>query len=113
MVLGMGVNINRVFAIVFALGTALAGLAGVVAAPIFSVYSRMGAQILVVTFIIVVIGGLGNYKGSFYGSLLVGAVDTFAQAYVPGGELFAVYVALALFMTLRPQGIFGVKGQAV
>jgi branched-chain amino acid transport system permease protein len=113
MVLGMGVNINRVFAVVFALGTALAGLAGVVAAPVFSVYSRMGAQILVVTFIIVVIGGLGNYKGSFYGSLLVGAVDTFAQAYVPGGELFAVYVALAAFMTLRPQGIFGVKGQAV
>jgi branched-chain amino acid transport system permease protein len=113
MVVGMGININRVFAIVFALGTALAGLAGVVAAPIFSVYSRMGAQILVVTFIIVVIGGLGNYKGSFYGSLLVGAVDTFAQAYVPGGELFAVYIALAAFMTLRPQGIFGVKGQAV
>lgn len=112
MVLGMGININRVFAIVFALGTALAGLAGVAAAPIFSVYSRMGAEILVITFIIVVVGGLGNYKGSFYGSLLVGMVDTMTQAYIPGGELFAVYLILALFMTLRPQGIFGAKGQA-
>jgi branched-chain amino acid transport system permease protein len=113
MVLGMGININRVFATVFALGTALAGLAGVLAAPIFSVYSRMGAEILVVTFIVVVIGGLGNYKGSFYGALLVGMADTMAQAYIPGGELFMVYLILALFMTLRPQGIFGVKGQAV
>jgi branched-chain amino acid transport system permease protein len=85
----------------------------VLAAPIFSVYSRMGAEILVVTFIVVVIGGLGNYKGSFYGALLVGMADTMAQAYIPGGELFMVYLILALFMTLRPQGIFGVKGQAV
>lgn len=112
MVLGMGININLVFAVVFGLGCALAGLAGVIAAPVLSIYSRMGASILVVTFIVVVIGGLGNFKGSFYGSILVGMVDTMAQAYVEEAQLFAVYVILAGVMMVRPQGIFGVKGQA-
>jgi branched-chain amino acid transport system permease protein len=112
MVLGMGININLVFAVVFGLGCALAGLAGVIAAPVLSIYSRMGATILVVTFIVVVIGGLGNFKGSFYGAILVGMVDTLAQAYVEEAQLFAVYVVLAAFMMVRPQGIFGVKGQA-
>ncbi|MGE0748529.1 MAG: branched-chain amino acid ABC transporter permease [Rhodospirillales bacterium] len=112
MVLGMGININLVFAVVFGLGCALAGLAGVIAAPVLSIYSRMGASILVVTFIVVVIGGLGNFKGSFYGSILVGMIDTMAQAYVEEAQLFAVYVVLAGVMMVRPQGIFGVKGQA-
>jgi branched-chain amino acid transport system permease protein len=112
MVLAMGININLVFAAVFGIGSALAGLAGVIAAPTLSVYSRMGVNILIVTFIVVVIGGLGNFKGSFYGSLLVGMVDTFSQAYLPETELFAVYVVLAGIMTLRPQGIFGTKGRA-
>ena len=112
MVLGMGININLVFAIVFGAGCALAGLAGVIAAPIFSIYSRMGASILVVIFIVVVIGGLGNFKGSFYGSILVGMIDTFAAAYFEEAQLFAVYVVLAAVMMFRPQGIFGAKGQA-
>jgi branched-chain amino acid transport system permease protein len=101
-----------VFAVVFGIGSALAGLAGVIAAPTLSVYSRMGVSILIVTFIVVVIGGLGIFKGSFYGSLVVGMVDTFCQAYFPEAELFAVYVVLAGVMTLRPQGIFGIKGRA-
>ncbi|MBM3486491.1 MAG: branched-chain amino acid ABC transporter permease [Alphaproteobacteria bacterium] len=112
MVLGMGINITLVFAIVFGLGCALAALAGVIAAPILSIFSRMGATILVVTFIVVVVGGLGNFKGSFYGSILVGMIDTFALAYLPEAGLFAIYVVLAVFMMVRPQGIFGVKGQS-
>jgi len=120
MVVGMGINIVLVFAVVFALGTALAALAGVVAAPVLSIFSRMGASILVVTFIIVVVGGLGNFRGSLYASLLVGFVDTMAQAYKPtvAGikldlEFFGIYILLAVVMIFRPSGLFGAKGQAV
>jgi branched-chain amino acid transport system permease protein len=120
MVVGMGINIVLVFAVVFALGTALAALAGVVAAPVLSIFSRMGASILVVTFVIVVVGGLGNYRGSLYASLLVGFVDTMAQAYKPtiAGikidlEFFGIYILLAVVMIFRPSGLFGAKGHAV
>jgi len=112
-VLAMGVNINLVFAGVFALGTGLAGLAGVVAAPILGIYSRMGASILIITFIVVVIGGMGNFRGSFFASLIIGLIDTFAQAYFPELQLFAVYIVLALVTTLKPGGIFSPKEVAV
>jgi branched-chain amino acid transport system permease protein len=120
MVLGMGINITLVFAIVFAVGTALAALAGVVAAPVLSIFSRMGTSILVVTFIIVVVGGLGNFRGSIYASVLVGFVDTMGQAYKPtiAGikidlEFFGIYILLAVVMIFRPSGLFGTKGQSV
>lgn len=124
MVLGMGINITSVFAIVFAVGTGLAALAGVVYAPEASITATMGARILVVTFIIVVVGGLGNLQGSFYASLIVGFVDSLAQAYKPHVsvfglefqvdlELFGIYILLAVVLMVRPRGIFGTKGQAV
>ncbi len=120
MVLGMGINITLVFAIVFAVGTALAALAGVVAAPVLSIFSHMGTSILVVTFIIVVVGGLGNFRSSIYASLLIGFVDTMGQAYKPmiAGikidlEFFGIYLLLAVVMIFRPSGLFGAKGQSV
>ncbi len=106
MVVGMGINISLVFAGVFGTGAALAGMAGVVAAPLLSVYSHMGMSILVVTFIVVVIGGLGNFKGSFFGSLIVGMTDTLTGAYMPGAELFAIYIVLAAVLIFKPQGLF-------
>lgn len=112
MVIGMGINIGLVFALVFGLGAALAALSGVIAAPIFSIYSRMGVSILIETFIVVILGGLGNFRGSFYGALVVGVVDTLAKAYVPSGELFAIYIVLALVLVFRPQGLFGTRRQA-
>lgn len=113
MVIGMGINISLVFALVFGLGAALAALSGVIAAPVFSIYSRMGVSILIDTFIVVILGGLGNFKGSFYGSLIVGMVDTLAKAYVPSGELFAIYAVLTLVMIFKPQGLFGTPRQTV
>jgi branched-chain amino acid transport system permease protein len=107
MVTALGININLVFAAVFGLGAALAGFAGVIAAPIMSVYSQMGIGIVVTTFVVVVVGGLGNLKGSFYGALFVGMTDTMAQAYLPDAELFAIYVLLVAMMIFRPQGLFG------
>jgi branched-chain amino acid transport system permease protein len=106
MVSALGINIHSLFAVVFGLGAGLAGLAGVIAAPILSVYSQMGISIVVTTFVVVVIGGLGSLKGSLYGSLIVGMTDTFTQAYLPDAELFAVYAILVLALIWRPQGLF-------
>ncbi|WP_027582424.1 branched-chain amino acid ABC transporter permease [Bradyrhizobium sp. Ai1a-2] len=111
MVTALGVNINVLFAVVFGLGAALAGLAGVVAAPLMSVYSQMGIAIVVETFVVVVVGGLGNLKGSFYASLIVGMTDAMSQAYLPEVEMFAVYALLIGVMIVRPQGLFGRVGR--
>ena len=113
MIVALGININVVFALVFGFGAALAGFAGVIAAPIMSVYSQMGIGIVVTSFVVVVVGGLGNLKGSFYGALFVGMTDTMAQAYLPEAELFAIYVLLILMMIVRPQGLFGSQGRIV
>lgn len=107
MVTAIGINVNLLFAIVFGAGAALAGLAGVIAAPITSIYSQMGIGIVVTTFVVVVVGGLGNLRGSFYASLIVGMTDTLTQAYLPEAELFAIYALLVLVMIVRPQGLFG------
>jgi branched-chain amino acid transport system permease protein len=111
MVTALGININVLFALVFGFGSALAGFAGVVAAPVMSIYSNMGIGIVVTTFVVVVVGGLGNLKGSFYASLIVGMTDTFAQAFFPEAELFAVYALLIAVMIIRPQGLFGAVGR--
>jgi branched-chain amino acid transport system permease protein len=111
MVTALGININFLFALVFGFGSALAGFAGVVAAPVMSIYSNMGIGIVVTTFVVVVVGGLGNLRGSFYASLIVGLTDTFAQAFLPEAELFAVYALLIVVMIFRPQGLFGAAGR--
>jgi branched-chain amino acid transport system permease protein len=111
MVTALGININVLFALVFGFGSALAGFAGVVAAPVMSIYSNMGIGIVVTTFVVVVVGGLGNLKGSFYASLIVGMTDTFAQAFFPEAELFAIYALLIAVMIIRPQGLFGAVGR--
>src|SRR5260370_18999956 len=106
MVSEVGSNIKVLFAYVFVIGTALAVLAVVVAAPVISIYSNMGIGIVVTTFVVVVVGGLGNLKGAFYASLIVGMTDTFAQAFFPEAELFAVYALLIAVMIIRPQALF-------
>ncbi|MFN0263705.1 branched-chain amino acid ABC transporter permease [Tepidamorphus sp. 3E244] len=107
MVRAMGVNVYAVFASVFALGCALAGLAGVIAAAELSINITMGVQILIPTLVVVVLGGLGSVKGCFLGSLIVGMTETLSQAYVPALALFATYLLLAAMLIFRPQGFFG------
>ena len=82
-----------------------------IAAPVMSIYSSMGIGIVVTTFVVVVVGGLGNLRGSFYASIIVGMTDTLAQAFVPEVELFAIYVLLIAVMIFRPQGLFGSVGR--
>jgi branched-chain amino acid transport system permease protein len=111
MVTALGININALFAVIFGLGAALAGLAGVIAAPLMSVYSQMGIGIVVETFVVVVVGGLGNLKGSFYASLIVGMTDAMSQAYLPQLDMFAVYALLIGVLIVRPEGLFRIVGR--
>lgn len=110
MVSGLGINIQSVFAGVFALGSALAGLAGVVGAPLFGLYPKLDSEILLLALVVVVVGGLGTLEGAFFGSLLIGLADTFGKAYIPEFARFLIFAVMAAVLLLRPSGLFGAKG---
>lgn len=102
----LGINIRMLFALVFALGVALASFAGMLAAPISSVYPNMGSQVLIICFVVVVIGGIGSVKGALFGALLIGLTDTFGQVYLPQVAGMMVYVLMAAVLIFRPEGLF-------
>lgn len=106
----LGINVERLFFIVFCVGCALAGLAGAVAAPLLSVTPDMGLQILIPTLIVIVIGGLGSLKGAIAGSLIYGFVQTFGAALAPQLSSILIYALLAAVLVIRPTGLFPAKG---
>ena len=103
----LGINISRVFAVVFSLGAALAGFSGMIDAPLSSVYPGMGNYILIISFVVIVIGGIGSVKGAFVGAMLVGLADTFGKVLVPEFSSMVIYALMALVLLWRPQGLFG------
>jgi branched-chain amino acid transport system permease protein len=102
----MGINVRMLFAVVFSLGVALAALAGMLAAPVSSVYPNMGSQVLIICFVVVVIGGIGSVKGALVGALLIGLADTFGQVYLPQVAGMVVYLLMAAVLIFRPEGLF-------
>jgi branched-chain amino acid transport system permease protein len=106
MVQALGVDIRFLYRIVFAAGVALAVLAGMIAAPVSSVYPGMGNQVLIVSFVVVVIGGIGSIRGALVASLLVGFVDTFGKVLIPQVAGVLVYVLMAAILLWRPEGLF-------
>jgi branched-chain amino acid transport system permease protein len=106
MISSLGIDINRLYRIVFAIGVALAALAGAIAAPVSSVYPGMGNSILIICFVVVVIGGIGSIKGAFVAAMLVGFVDTFGQVFFPSVAGVMVYVLMAGILLFRPEGLF-------
>jgi branched-chain amino acid transport system permease protein len=107
MVQSLGVNIKLLYAIVFAIGAGLAALAGMIAAPLSSVYPGLGEHVLIVCFVIVVIGGIGSIRGAFIAALLIGLADTFGKVLVPDFASVATYALMAAVLLWRPQGLFG------
>jgi len=105
MVRGLGVDITRLYRIVFAGGVALAALAGMIAAPMSSVYPGMGGHILIICFVVVVIGGIGSISGALIASLLVGFVDTFGKVFFAELSGIGVYVLMAVILVWRPEGL--------
>lgn len=125
---GLGIPIRRLFTVVFGLGAALAGLAGALAVPIMSAQVGMGEDILILTFVVIVLGGVGSVRGSFLAALMVGMFDVLGRAYLPQiVALFTepqttpaiaaslssmlIYVVMAVALIFRPQGLFNWSGQ--
>jgi branched-chain amino acid transport system permease protein len=102
----LGVNIKLIHAIVFALGVALATVAGMIASPISSVYPNMGSQVLIMCFVVVVIGGIGSVRGALISALLVGFVDTFGKVLLPSVAGMLVYMLMAAVLLFKPEGLF-------
>lgn len=127
MVSALGVDIAKLYTFVFGLGALLAGLAGLIVGPIRSVQVGMGEQVLIMTFVVIVIGGIGSVRGAFVGAMLIGMADTLGRAFLPGflklhmsgaladglaGALSSVliYVVMAIVLIVRPRGLFPVGG---
>jgi branched-chain amino acid transport system permease protein len=102
----LGLDARRIHMLVFALGTALAMLAGALSAPLQSVYPNMGDGFLIISFVVVVVGGVGSVAGAFWGALVIGLVDTLGKAYLPEVAGLAVYVLMAAVLLVRPAGLF-------
>ena len=122
----LGINISRLYTIVFAIGAALAGLAGALIGAIQSVEVGMGEPVLILAFVVIVIGGIGSIKGALIGALLIGVLDTMARLFLPiffelimetsqalslGSSLasMSAYLLMALVLIFRPTGLFGKK----
>jgi branched-chain amino acid transport system permease protein len=127
MVEALGVNINRLFLIVFALGAAMAGFAGMLIAPITEASIGMGNDIIIVAFVVVIVGGIGSVKGAFYAALILGMIDTLSRSYLdvvlrlvmpvnyaetaaPAISAMLIYILMAAVLAFRPQGLFPPAG---
>lgn len=127
MVEALGININRLFLIVFALGAAMAGLAGMLIAPITEASIGMGNDIIIVAFVVVIVGGIGSVKGAFYAALILGLIDTMSRSYLdallklampvtyaetaaPALSAMLIYILMAGVLAFRPQGLFPPAG---
>ena len=106
MVQSLGVDIKFLYRLVFAAGLGLAVFAGMVAAPVSSVYPGMGSQVLIICFVVVVIGGIGSIRGALLASLLIGVVDTFGKVVFPQAAGVLVYLLMALILLWKPKGLF-------
>ncbi|SEH33884.1 branched-chain amino acid ABC transporter permease [Magnetospirillum fulvum] len=106
MVAALGIDVKLLFAAVFAAGTVLAAVSGAIAAPLSSVGPGMGDTVLILCFVVVVIGGVGNIKGTFFGALLIGLADTFGKVLIPDLASFMVYAVMAAVLLWKPRGLF-------
>jgi branched-chain amino acid transport system permease protein len=107
MVGALGINVGLVFTGVFAFGAALAGLSGVLGGPLIGMYTGMDNEILVTSLIVVVIGGLGSWKGSFISAILIGVIETFGKVWFPSLSMLTVFLIMMIVLIIRPQGLFG------
>jgi branched-chain amino acid transport system permease protein len=127
MVAALGVNIRLLYTFVFGFGAALAGLAGVMAGPIYAVQPGMGELILIQVFVVIVIGGIGSIRGALVGAIIVGVVDTLGRAFLkpllgtlisppaaesagPALASMLIYLLMAVVLAFRPQGLFPARG---
>ncbi len=103
----VGIRVSQLFTIVFALGAGLAGFAGIIGAPILSVYPGLDQDMLPLALVVVILGGSGSLLGSFVGSIVIGFIYNFGQALLPELAYFVLFLPMLLVLLFRPQGLFG------
>ena len=111
MVDSLGINVYRVFMIVFGIGAMAAGFAGIINAPVVSLTPGIGDDILVQTFVVVVIGGVGSFPGAILGGLIAGEIISITSMFNPGYAYVMLFAAMALVLVLRPHGLLGTQGR--
>lgn len=104
---GIGVRSSQLFTLVFCLGAALAGIGGVIAAPILSVYPGMDADMLPLALVVVILGGLGSLGGAFVGSFVIGFIYSFGQVLLPDLAYIILFLPMVIVLAVRPRGLFG------
>jgi len=126
MVSALGIDISTLFALVFALGAMLAGLAGMLVAPITEASIGMGNSIIITAFVVIIVGGIGSMKGAFIGAILIGLIDTLGRSFIddafklvmeaeaaetaaPAVSAMLIYIIMAIVLALKPQGLFPPK----
>jgi branched-chain amino acid transport system permease protein len=111
MVDSLGINVYRVFLVVFGIGAMSAGFAGIVNAPVVSLSPDMGEAILVQTFVVIVIGGVGSFPGAVIGGLIAGEIISLTSMVNPAYAHVMLFAAMTLMLLVRPRGLFGLKGR--
>ena len=126
MVSALGIDIQTLFALVFALGAVLAGLAGMLISPITEASIGMGNEIIITALVVIIVGGIGSMKGAFIAAMLIGLIDTLGRSYIddlfkvvmsteaaetaaPAVSAMLIYILMAVVLTVRPQGLFPPK----
>jgi branched-chain amino acid transport system permease protein len=107
----LGINVTRTFLVVFGLGSMAAGFAGVINSPIVAVNPEMGGLVLVQSFVVIVIGGVGSFWGAVVGGLIAGEILSLTSMVQPAYSQVMLFAAMAVVLILRPQGLFGVEGR--
>ncbi|NYT76319.1 branched-chain amino acid ABC transporter permease [Alcaligenaceae bacterium] len=108
----LGINIQRAFLVVFGVGAAAAGFAGVIYGPIVSIVPDMGFRVLIQSFVVVVLGGVGSFPGAILGGLIAGQILSLTSLFNPVYSDVMLFAAMAVILILRPQGLLGVEGRA-
>ncbi len=109
MIQGLGINIDTVSTWVFFLACFVAGLAGVIGAQLLSTYPGLGSDVLLLTLVVIIVGGIGSVQGALLGGLLIGLIDTFGKALFPELAMFTIYFAMVLVLLIKPTGLLGRK----
>ncbi len=109
MTMGLGINLERVFAMVFFVASCIAGVAGVVGAQLLGVYNALGLEILLLALIVIIVGGVGSIQGALLGGLLIGIIDAFGRALFPKLAMFTMYLTMVIILLVRPSGLLGRK----
>ena len=110
MVRVLGIDISKIWLVVFGMGTGLAGLAGILAAPMRGVYPEMGIAMLVECFVVIVLGGMGSLKGALISGLILGQVVSLTSLFLPELSNIVIFIAMAFVLLIRPSGLFGISG---